>query len=245
MSTKTCPVCDTENEIGAKHCEMCGEPLPIPQIATDAPPPAPSIPEPSPAPAPVAPAPTTEPAPEVTEPVAPADPPLPEVAASLDLDDAGDLAGFGREASDTIVDMRPPDLPDLPDEEPGPTPLPEPVQPPIPASDARIVIYQNKEPAHTHTIEQDETLLGRSDPASDAYPDLDFTPFDAAGATSRKHAFIYREAGRFFVYPISQAGTQLSRDGQGQLLNIGEKIELQDGDVLILAGALAMKFHVD
>ena len=86
----------------------------------------------------------------------------------------------------------------------------------------------------------DETLIGRYDPTSDAYPDLDLTSYDSDSQVSRKHAILMRIGGKYFVRPISNSGTQIN----GHLLSIGEKTEIEDGDVLILAGALAMKFQV-
>lgn len=102
-----------------------------------------------------------------------------------------------------------------------------------------MIVYQNKQPAHAHPIQQDETLIGRYDPTSDAYPDLDLTPFDETHSISRKHCYIFREASRFFLYPISGTGTQLGK----RLLQLGERVELSDGDVIILAAKIAMKFH--
>lgn len=253
-STKLCPVCETENELGAKHCEVCGEPLSIPQAGaaasfdpddSAAPPSRPSQPEardyidaaaswsPDGAPRPAAATlePTTRGADSLSA--------LDRFDALLAADDDElpssepvAAAGFQREQQDTVVDL---------------PAIERPVAVPAPASaqraqvvTARLVVYQNRQPVHTYEIVTDETLLGRSDPTSDAYPDLDLTPWDEQAQISRKHAYVLREGGRFFVRPLSSAGTQLNR----HILDLGHKTELEDGDVIILGGALAMKFHV-
>lgn len=107
--------------------------------------------------------------------------------------------------------------------------------------DARLVVYQNKQPAHTHPVVNDETLIGRYDPVSGSYPDLDLSEFDADAKTSRKHAYIYRQNRDYYLYPVSNGGTQLNKT----LLDMGQRKKLADGDVIILAASLAMKFHID
>jgi predicted component of type VI protein secretion system len=107
--------------------------------------------------------------------------------------------------------------------------------------DARLVVYQNKQPVFTHPIANDETLIGRYDPISGSYPELDLTPYDADARISRKHAYIYRMNNKFILYPVSNAGTQHNQT----LVDMGARSELADGDVIILAASLAMKFHID
>lgn len=103
------------------------------------------------------------------------------------------------------------------------------------------MVYVNKQPVHTHPVVNDETLLGRFDPVSGSYPELDLTEFDTDSRTSRKHAYLYRQGGNYYLYPVSNAGTQHNQS----LVDMGEKRKLANGDVIILAGALAMKFHID
>jgi hypothetical protein len=106
---------------------------------------------------------------------------------------------------------------------------------------ARLVVYQNRQPVYTHPVANDETLLGRHDPLSGSEPDLDLTPYDPSAQVSRKHAYVYRINGEYYLYPISNAGTQLGQS----LIEMGERRKLQSGDVIILSGSLAMKFLAD
>ncbi len=169
-------------------------------------------PAPAPAPAPVAPAPPA-PAPVAPAPVAAAPAPRPAPAPA-----------------------------------PAPRPAPAPARPAPPPRiissgmpDARLVIYQNKQPAYTHPVVNDETLIGRYDAISGSDPDVDLTEFDADARTSRKHAYIYRQNRNYYLYPVSNGGTQLNNT----LLDMGQRKKLKDGDIIILAASLAMKFHID
>ncbi len=116
-------------------------------------------------------------------------------------------------------------------------PLP---QPGIHANPATLCVYVNREEAHRHYIELDETLLGRRDPNSDAYPDLDLTSFDEQDLISRKHVYVYRQNKNYTLYVVSNAGTQLNNE----LLSLGDRRTLKSDDVIVLAGILAIKFEL-
>ena len=122
-------------------------------------------------------------------------------------------------------------------ERPGAAPLPTPG---VLAESATLTLYQNRQPALTHPIDTDETLIGRRDPVSDTYPDLDVEPYDAGSHISRKHAYVYRQNRNYTLYVVSNAGTQLN----SELLNLGDRRKLSDGDVIVLAGAIALKFEL-
>ncbi len=116
-------------------------------------------------------------------------------------------------------------------------PLPEPG---VRATPATLTVYVNRQPVHTHAIETDETLIGRRDPVSDAYPDLDLTELDTASVVSRKHAYIFRQNRNYTLYVVSNSGTQVNSD----LLELGQRRALEDGDIIVLAGSIAMKFDL-
>ncbi|MEZ4459921.1 MAG: FHA domain-containing protein [bacterium] len=120
---------------------------------------------------------------------------------------------------------------------PAAHPLP---QPGVHAAPATLTLYVNRQPVHTHSIETDETLIGRRDPMADAYPDIDLTEWDEAAHVSRKHAYVYRQNRNYQLYVVSNAGTQLNSD----LLTLGERRSLKSGDVLVIAGRFAMKFEL-
>lgn len=122
-------------------------------------------------------------------------------------------------------------------ERPAMTPLPQPgayVEP------ATLTVYVNREPVQRHAVETDEVLIGRRDPVADAYPDLDLTDVDPESHVSRKHAYVYRQNKNYTLYAVSNAGTQLN----SELLDLGDRRPLADGDVIVLAGRIAIKFEL-
>ena len=247
---KICPICETENQPKASHCEVCGERLGAPAAGEEL------------APeenvlglighAKVAEEPQTVETPPVQEPGAL--PPTEEAEVSEE-----ELLRQFAELEQRSARSRPPEPgppPTAPETAPVPEPPPEPppeAQPrhrPVSAAPAlvsqgvptaRLVIYRDKQPVHTHAIVNDETLIGRYDALSGAEPDLDMTDWDRDAKVSRKHAYIYRMNGDHFVSPVSNAGTQVG----SVLVEMGTRHKLQDGDIVVLSMALAMKFHLD
>jgi hypothetical protein len=106
------------------------------------------------------------------------------------------------------------------------------------AEPASVTLYYQKQPVLTHDIETDETLIGRKDIRADIYPDIDLSQYDPESFVSRKHAYIYRQNKNYTLYAISNGGVQLNSD----LLELGDKRQLSDGDVIVIAGFLAFKF---
>lgn len=101
-----------------------------------------------------------------------------------------------------------------------------------------MIVYFQRRPALYFPVVYDEILIGRTDPASNSYPDLDVTPFDPELAISRKHSYLYREGDKYYIYPISNSGTQVNQE----MVDIGVKKLLKEGDVVILSGRLAIRF---
>ncbi len=79
---------------------------------------------------------------------------------------------------------------------------------------------------------KDEVLLGRSDPITSYYPDLDLTPYGARElGVSRRHLVIRQLNGQLFIEDIGSANGTLI-NGQGVPPN--QDIPLKDGDKLKL-----------
>lgn len=136
--------------------------------------------------------------------------------------------------------------------EPEPAPTPNPFQPsgpnpnaalPVPGTymePATLTLYYQRQPVNTYAIEMDELLIGRRDIRGDVHPDIDLTEFDPEAFISRKHAYVYRQNRNYTLYAVSNGGVQLNND----LLELGDKRPLEDGDVIVLAGVLAFKFKL-
>ena len=87
-------------------------------------------------------------------------------------------------------------------------------------------------------LQKDENLLGRRDPMSNIFPEVDLSKYDPQTKISRRHARIWREGGNFLVEDLgSSNGTVLSPGGvesvrltphRPQVLAHGDKIRLGD-----------------
>jgi hypothetical protein len=199
----TCPACGAEVQPDEAFCPDCGASLaqpPIPPepvaeaeavvepaaVAAEAPP------EPAPAPEAV---PAAEAAPAAVTEAPPPPPPAPEPAAPLTCPacgakvEAGDAFCSSCGASLKAVAAPPP--------VPAPAAPVAPPPPPTPAGPRLVVAASGAEiplPASA------EILIGREDPVSGIYPQVDLTPHGGEdGGVSRRHARIVVEGGNYYL----------------------------------------------
>ncbi len=210
-----CPQCGTENLDGALFCDECGA----------------SLSEVSAQPSEAAPA------------EAPAEAPVeaaPPVVGALKCPSCGHEnppdARFCENCGAALT---------APASPPAPTPAPAeapPVAPPPPVAvpTAALVI------AETGTelpldFSKGEVLIGRADPVSRVFPDVDLTPHGGYEAgVSRKHCRIVKQGDQFFVEDLqSTNGTKLN----GRFIPPNQPQPIKDGDVLEL-GAFKVTFKV-
>lgn len=63
-----------------------------------------------------------------------------------------------------------------------------------------------------YNLEKDDNLVGRRDPLSNIFPEIDLSKFDPQTKVSRRHARIWREGGQFFIEDLkSSNGTVVIR----------------------------------
>jgi CRP-like cAMP-binding protein len=86
-----------------------------------------------------------------------------------------------------------------------------------------------------------ETTMGRKDPVTGIYPDVDLTPIDSQRSVSRRHAKIYRRGAKFFL--AEEIGTMNATFLNGARLDTGVPGELKPGDEVRL-GVVALRFEV-
>jgi CRP-like cAMP-binding protein len=86
-----------------------------------------------------------------------------------------------------------------------------------------------------------ETTMGRKDPVTGIYPDVDITPVDSQRSVSRRHAKIYRRGAKFFL--SEEIGTMNATFLNGARLETGVPAELKPGDEVRL-GVVALRFEV-
>lgn len=91
-------------------------------------------------------------------------------------------------------------------------------------------------------LEADKNLIGRWDPETGSFPEVDLEQDDPEAKISRKHAMIIIENGKFTIEDIgSLNGTYVNR---GNRLVPGTPAELKSGDEIII-GKTFLKLVVD
>ncbi len=119
-------------------------------------------------------------------------------------------------------------------------PAAEVAQPPVapPAVAAKLVTDEGVE-IELNFGTKSELLIGRADPVSRVFPDVDLTPHGGYEAgVSRKHCIIRYANGQFTVEDLeSTNGTKLN----GKFIQPKVPHQLNDGDELVL-GALRLRF---
>ena len=238
----TCPACGAEVVPGEAFCADCGASLAEPPIPPE---PVPEV-EPEPA-APVEPepAPVAEPAAEVApvaeaeaeaKPAAPVEPAVPvEPAAEAAPSAVPTCPACGAEVEpgDAFCSACGFAL------EGAPAPAPEapPVAPPAPAGPRLVVVASG---AEIPLPESEEIFVGREDPVSGVYPDVDLTPHGGEeGGVSRQHARLYVEGGNYLIEDLDSTNFTFVNK---QKLTPKTGQPLKDGDELRI-GRVALVFR--
>ncbi len=96
----------------------------------------------------------------------------------------------------------------------------------------KLVVTRGQTTGATFYLGEGTNLVGRWDPDSGAFPEIDLEPHDAEAKISRRHAIIEVNQNRVMVEDIgSLNGTFINR---GTRLKPGEKHELRNGDELVV-----------
>lgn len=200
-----CPQCQTQNEDGSMFCDDCGAQLPQPGVV--------------PSPGAVAPGgqglPQAAPAPPVGVPSAPAmaggtpaaicavcNTPLPPGAAFCD--NCGAPVPAGGPAPQPAVQQPPAQQyqPPAQQYQPPVQQFQPPVQPTVFGAAPRLVV-QASGVQITLPPGKAEYLIGREDPVSNSFPDVDLSSHDGEeGGVSRSHARLYQQGGQWYIQDL-------------------------------------------
>jgi len=246
---KRCPSCHSENIDDAIFCDNCGSTLSAASVASPAPPMATPPPSPSPAPQP---------------PAAPAGIKCgscgtANLPGSMFCENCGAALNVAPPPSQAPTPPPPPPAPIVPATPPPPPPqastMPAtpPSSPPPPAAAKMIVATPANQPApaghprfvlvpagnYFDIFGRTEILIGRVDPISQIFPDIDLTSYggDEAGV-SRKHCKITLAGNQFFAEDLgSSNGSWIGANR----LQPNVRAALNNGDQLRL-GKLVLNF---
>ncbi|MCY7377524.1 MAG: protein kinase [Pyrinomonadaceae bacterium] len=117
---------------------------------------------------------------------------------------------------------------------------------PAPLTAQLLVIGTNELEQPSFRLEKEDNLVGRRDPQSNIFPEVDLSKYDPQTKISRRHARIWREGSEFMVEDLgSSNGTYLLpvisdtvrlQPRQPQLLTNGDKIRLGDTTLHFILG---------
>lgn len=201
-----CDECGYENMDGLDYCDSCGAKL-----------------NPAAAPAEAAPPSSEAPTGAIGTPAAqPESVPAPESQAQAAPEPAAPPEpAFVQEAAAEPA----------PAEQPAPA-APQPAAAAPPAFKARLKIVRGGRQGHEFPLEGGNNLVGRWDPETGAFPEVDLEADDPEAKISRKHALIRIDAGKITIEDIgSLNGTYVNRQPR---LAPGAPQELKDGDEIIV-----------
>lgn len=111
---------------------------------------------------------------------------------------------------------------------------------------ARLFVEGTSElSAPTFSLTKDENLLGRRDPMSNIFPEIDLSKYDPQTKISRRHARIWKDAGNFLVEDLgSSNGTMLLVSAKQPMRLVPHRPHaLSSGDKLKL-GDTVLQFYV-
>ena len=213
-----CTECGYENMDGLDYCDGCGAKLNAaagaPTAGGGASTPAPAAPAAESAPAEAAPAPAA-PAAEAPAAAAPAEEPAKSEAPTGELN------------------------------KPAAAPTPPPSAPAAAAGavfKAKFTIIRGGRKGQEFALEDGNNLIGRWDPETGSFPEVDLDADDPEAKISRKHALCRIENGKITVEDIgSLNGTYVNR---GQRLQPGSPVDIKNGDEIII-GKTFLKLVVD
>jgi len=108
---------------------------------------------------------------------------------------------------------------------------------------AQLVIVGTNDMVKPFVIDKESVLIGRTDPHTEIFPEVDLTMYDPETKVSRKHARIYRQGEQFLIEDLGSVNGTIvnSVTGASVRLNAKSPRVLSAGDELKLGGTI-MKF---
>jgi serine/threonine-protein kinase len=116
-----------------------------------------------------------------------------------------------------------------------------------PVATARLMILGTNElDSPIFTLEKDENLVGRRDPQSNIFPEIDLSKFDPQTKISRRHARVWREGAGFMVEDLGSSNGTVVIGASSETVKLmprqprplasGDKIRLGDTTLHFVLG---------
>ena len=107
---------------------------------------------------------------------------------------------------------------------------------------AKLVVAGTTELDSSFVLQKDSNLVGRADPHSNIFPEIDLSKFDRETKVSRRHARIWCEGDTFLVEDLGSVNGTVINDSvrlaprQPRVLDSGDKIRLGETTLHFLVG---------
>ncbi len=107
---------------------------------------------------------------------------------------------------------------------------------------AKLVVAGTTELDSSFILQKDNNLVGRTDPHSNIFPEIDLSRFDSETKVSRRHARIWREGDTFLVEDLDSVNGTVINDSvrlaprQPRVLESGDKLRLGETTLHFLLG---------
>ena len=105
---------------------------------------------------------------------------------------------------------------------------------------ATLTLHADGEQRETYALEAESLVLGRADQSDLPAPDIDLAAFASDAPIWQRHVAIYRQNKNYVLFVASDGATQLNEE----MLELGDYRRLDDGDVVILGGAVGLQFEL-
>ncbi|MDT5061599.1 MAG: serine/threonine protein kinase, bacterial [Acidobacteriota bacterium] len=107
---------------------------------------------------------------------------------------------------------------------------------------AKLIVAGTTELDVSFVLQKESNLLGRSDPQSNIFPEIDLSKFDLETKVSRRHARIWREGETFLIEDLNSVNGTVINDAvrlaprQPRVLESGDKLRLGETTLHFLVG---------
>ena len=107
---------------------------------------------------------------------------------------------------------------------------------------ARLLVVGSNDSAASFVLDKDSHLIGRIDPHTGIFPEVDLSGYDPETKVSRRHARIYRQGQQFLIEDLSSVnGTTINGairlpPKQPRVLNSGDELKLGETTLKFMIG---------